>query len=206
MWTGSSRIFDEKPNVWCCHGDLAANHVYDQRHRSRICSRNNRVLVKRVQKERPTLHPAFVATAKPGSTRNWHNLSFPYPAEEITGVAPIRWVEANIRYFLQIAEGNGLPPTKLLIGLNWYGYDRTGGGSDAIIGNKFIELLSDPFTNLEFDDEAGENRIKWGRDGIAYFPTIKSIQLRLQLANQLGIAGIAIWELGQGLDHFTSVL
>lgn len=132
-------------------------------------------------------------------------MTYDFPSETVTGVAPLQWVEANLRYFLDIAQAHNIDSTKLLLGLNWYGYDRTGGDSNAILGQKFIEILSNPSSKLEFDETVGEHRVVWKGGGVAYFPTLKSIQLRLQLAEHLGI-GVAIWELGQGLDYFTSVL
>ncbi|KAI1723458.1 glycosyl hydrolases family 18 domain-containing protein [Ditylenchus destructor] len=132
-------------------------------------------------------------------------MTYDFPSETITGVAPLQWIEANLRYFLDIAQAHDIDPSKLLLGLNWYGYDRTGGASNAILGQRFIELLSNPSSKLEFDESVGEHRILWKNNGVAYFPTLRSIQLRLKLAEHLGV-GIAIWELGQGLDQFTSVL
>lgn len=62
-------------------------------------------------------------------------MTYDYDSPEISGVAPISWVEANTVYFLK-AAGEMANPSKLLIGLNWYGYVRKDGNSDAILGNR----------------------------------------------------------------------
>lgn len=131
-------------------------------------------------------------------------MTYDYPNPEISGVAPIDWVEANIEYLVQ-SSNKPDKSSKILMGLNFYGYDRTGGGMEAVLGKRFIEALKSPNSKLVFDQNAAEYQLLFGKNGVIYYPTIRSIQMRLDLAAQLHIGGVAIWDLGQGLDHFTSV-
>jgi len=138
-------------------------------------------------------------------------MAYDYPSsKEFSGVAPIKWAESNIRFLLN--AGNTMSdnkPSKILLGLNFYGYDRSDGKIEAILGTRFIDLISEPDTNLMFDQNAGENLIIYGRNnknyGLAYYPTLRSLEMRVELARRLNV-GIAIWELGQGLDYFTFIL
>ena len=115
-------------------------------------------------------------------------------------VAPIYWVRAVADYAKTVVD-----PAKVVIGVPFYGYNWPPGGdaiaqtwtdiNDLIQSNK-LEV------NLKESDSNGlveENWITYGsRLGrrTVYFATSRSLDAKIELVQQLDLAGIAIWRLG----------
>uniref|UniRef100_A0A914XWJ5 Chitinase domain-containing protein 1 n=1 Tax=Panagrolaimus superbus TaxID=310955 RepID=A0A914XWJ5_9BILA len=129
-------------------------------------------------------------------------MTYDYPSETPAGVGPLHWIENNLNYVLQTTQGEYA--SKVLIGINFYGYLYKPNATPAL-ADEFVKLLKNPHMSLEWDTYAKEHVIREGSNIRAYLPTKRSIQERLNLAKHLGM-GISLWEIGQGLDDFITVL
>lgn len=91
--------------------------------------------------------------------------------------------------------------------------DSSGAGTlpenNPILGSTYTQLLEEHRSKLTWDPRAAEHFFKYKKEAkkvaTVWFPTLKSIQRRLELATQYS-AGISIWEIGQGLDYFYDLL
>ena len=99
--------------------------------------------------------------------------------------------------------------SKLLMGLNFYGYrylEANYGHPEAITGNTLISQLKKLPVVIKWNTEYAEHKFTYDDEitttyGEIYFPTLKSIKERLDLAEKLGV-GVAVWEAGQGLNYW----
>ncbi|ODM94986.1 Chitinase domain-containing protein 1 [Orchesella cincta] len=131
-------------------------------------------------------------------------MTYDYSSPERPGAnSPIKWIQKCIETLTPAKSDR----EKFLIGLNFYGYQYTSTGGHPIFGNEYLETLSKAKT-IDWSEDVEEHffevKDKEGKRTI-FYPTLMSIKRRLKLAEDLG-CGLAIWELGQGLDYFYDLL
>lgn len=114
--------------------------------------------------------------------------------------APLRWVKETMAALAPRDDGG--VRRKLLVGMPFYGYDNR----DAILGSRWLELLAAHAPRVKLDAKAGEHFITYSASAserhTVYFPTPWMLKQRLALAASEGYGGVAVWEVGQGLDAF----
>jgi len=125
--------------------------------------------------------------------------------------SPLGFVKATVE---QLAGTEAAVRRKMLVSLPWYGYDN----GRAVLGHDVARRLL-----LREGVVAGSAKVEWdagteemvfgyslveegGAPHVGTYPTPDFFRRRLQLIQDEGLAGIAIWELGQGLACFPRLL
>lgn len=115
--------------------------------------------------------------------------------------APISWLERTLR------KMSPMERQKILMGIPFYGYDN----ADPITGSTYIETLQDnEISKIRWDAKAHEchhtySAVKTGSHHVVFYPCLQFLQDRLMLYEEHNV-GVAIWELGQGLEFFYDLL
>ena len=133
--------------------------------------------------------------------------------------SPMTWIVDNIRRLVESADQDedevldnitkSSLKSKLVLSLPFYGYDN----GRPILSHEFASILEKAKVNKlrhKFDQKAIEHEFRYTDNQKKVhrvtYPTLYMLHDRLRTAEDLGLAGISIWELGQGMPYFMDVL
>ena len=126
-----------------------------------------------------------------------------------TGVpnAPLGWVRDSITALLELTKKARRKRLKgkLLLGLPWYGKDN----GKAVLGHEVVAILEKYPSTIHWVEDAAEHTFTFHDGGEMHhmtFPTPLFVTKRIELAEEMGLAGVAIWEIGQGLKCLADLL
>ncbi|KAI4503533.1 hypothetical protein M0802_000936 [Mischocyttarus mexicanus] len=120
--------------------------------------------------------------------------------------SPLSWTKQCVE--LLVPDQNDSRRNQILLGVNFYGYNYTPEGGGPILGSQYLKNLETFKGKIQWDDRSKEHFFEAKSSlgsGYVFYPTLYSIIFRFDLAAELG-TGIAIWELGQGLNYFYDLL
>ena len=121
-------------------------------------------------------------------------------------IAPINWVEKNIKYALEY-----IPANKIMLGIANYGYDWQEKGSAQDLSTKkatklareenakiyWHNIYQTPY--FYYQDENGQSHEVW-------FENSHSTSFKLELVKKYNLKGIAIWKLGNSPTEFWDLI
>ncbi|CRK90630.1 CLUMA_CG004332, isoform A [Clunio marinus] len=100
--------------------------------------------------------------------------------------APLYWMKRVVEHITHSTEKLQEKRAKILLGLNFYGYDFTPEGGEAVVAETYLSLLKHVKGRLKFDEKDHENyfevKTSTGKH-LVFYPTLYSIQQRIDLAH-----------------------
>ena len=120
--------------------------------------------------------------------------------------APLNWIKKTINYYVPNNNTNILQ--KILLGLPFHGYliekndKRKGSILDSDKYEMFVNTIDE---GLKWDEIACEHTIigkENNKDIVAIYPTRDFFKERLKYSLDKKLGGIAIWDIGNGIENF----
>lgn len=114
-------------------------------------------------------------------------------------IAAAPWVEAVVQH----AVAAGFSPDRLLLGVAGYGYDwPREGTARTLTHGQVVSLFEEqrrltPELTLRWDASAKSPYFRYGSGHEVWFENHESLAYKLQIAERYGLAGVALWRLGQ---------
>ena len=121
-------------------------------------------------------------------------------------VAPLGWVEDNIKYALSY-----VPPKKLILSLAAYGYDwcAKGSGAEPLGTGQAVARAAKYSSRVLWDRDSCTSYFEYYKDGCrhqVFFEDSKSAAFKVALAKKHKLTGIAYWRLGYENPNYFKVL
>ena len=126
--------------------------------------------------------------------------------------APLSWIRDAVSLLgAEVDEPQAL--SKIMAALPLHGWDFAlpDGQGSAVGAQRYLALLAQhPGARLEWHADAAEHVFAYssaqdGRKHALYYPSLRGVSERLGLLRRLGV-GLALWEIGSGLDYFWDLL
>lgn len=122
-------------------------------------------------------------------------------------IGGLPWVRAVLNYAVQ-----EIPRDKILMGVPAYAYDwpLDGGTGRALTSRRAAELQAERGRDVRFDPATGELSFRYadddGSERIVYYTPPEGLALKLALAKEFRLAGVAMWRMGQEMDAYWPVI
>lgn len=122
--------------------------------------------------------------------------------------SPLPWLRSAAQGLLGESMQDSTLAQKVLIGIPFYGYKyNRESAPQPLLGSEYLSLLrSNQDSSIKWGKEYSEHSVELTNNPtVLFYPSLLSTQLRISAALEMGM-GIAIWELGQGLDYFLDLI
>jgi spore germination protein YaaH len=123
--------------------------------------------------------------------------------------APLSWIKKTLEFYVDHSKPNKSDLLKkILLGLPFHGFQTDTSGKESklsILDSSAYSniVLSGRVENFRWDKEECEHLIEMdGNKSLAMFPTKKFIKERLEFCKTNNLAGVAVWDIGLGLESF----